>query len=103
MHAGAVCVALIGTAVLGGEVVVLVATGLLALFSFGMWRKYQRDVLLAKADIPSHRDRLDLLVAGDARASLLAPLVLAVFALVMSPAVPHTPYYVLDAVATVAL
>lgn len=103
MHAAAVCVALISTVVLGGQVFVLVTGGLLALFGFWMWRKYQHDVLLAKAEVPPHRDRLDVLVAGDARASLLAPLVLAVFAVVMSPAVPEVASYVLDSVATVAL
>jgi hypothetical protein len=103
MHAFAVCVALIATVVLGGEVVVLAAGGLLALFGFWMWRKYQGDVLLAKTEVPKHRDRLDLLVAGDARAALLAPLVLAIFAAVRSPTVPRTPTYVLDAVATIAV
>lgn len=103
MHAAAVCAALIGTVVLGGQVVVLATGGMLALFVFGMWRKYQRDVLLSRAEVPPHRDRLDVLVAGDARASLLPPLVLGVSAAVMSPAVPHTPFYVLDSVATVAL
>lgn len=103
MHAAATCVLLIATAVLGGEVFVLVAGGSLALFGFGLWRKYRHDVLVAKAEVPPHRGRLDVLVAGDARASLLAPLVLAVFAAVMSPAVPRVPSYVLDGVAIVAL
>lgn len=103
MHAAATCALLLATAVLGGEVFALAAGGVLALFAFGIWGKYRHDVLLAEAEVPPHRERLDVLVAGDARASLLAPIVLAVFAVVMSPAVPHIPPYVLDVVATVAL
>lgn len=102
MHAAVTCVLLIATVVLGGGVFVLASAGALALFGFCLWAKYRRDVLLAKAEVPPHRSRLDVLVAGDARTFLLAPLVLAVFALVMSPQTPRVAPYVLDSLATVA-
>jgi hypothetical protein len=101
MHAFVTCVLLIATVVLGGGVFVLVAAGFLALFAFGLWGKYRRDVLLAEVKVPPHRSRLDVLVAGDARASLLAPLVLVVFALMMAPHIPHVASYVHDSLATV--
>lgn len=103
IHAAAVSVLLIATIVLGGEVFALASGGTLALFGFWLWRKYRRDKLLANVETPPHRGRLDVLVAGDARASLLPALVLGVFAAVMSPQVPAVAPFVLDAVATVTL
>lgn len=94
---------LIATVVLGGEVFALVTGGLLGLFAFFMWRKYRRDRLLANVEVPPHRERLDLLISGDARAALLPGLVLGVFALVFASQNPDVATYVLDAVAIVTL
>jgi hypothetical protein len=103
IQAAGVCVVLIATVVLGGEVFALGAGGSLALFGFWLWRKHRHDKLLANVEVPPHRVRLDMVMAGDARASLLPALVLGVFAVVMSPAVPHVATYVLDSVATLSL
>jgi hypothetical protein len=103
VQAAAVCMTLIATIVLGGEEFALGAGGSLALFGAWMWRRYRHDKLLVNADVPPHRERLDLLVAGDARAALLPVLVLGVFVAVMSPAVPYAASYVLDSVAIIAL
>lgn len=103
IQAAAVSVALVATVVLGGEAFALGAGGALALFGYWMWRRYRHDKLLVNAEVPPHRERLDVLVAGDARAALLPALVLGVFVAVMSPTVPHTAPYVLDAVAVIAL
>jgi hypothetical protein len=100
IQAGAACVLLIATIVLGGGVFALASCGVLALFGFWLWRKYRRDMSLGSIQPPSHRERLDLLVAGDARASLLPALVLGVFVVVMSPDRPSVPSYVLNSVAT---
>jgi hypothetical protein len=103
IQAAVVCATLIATVVLGGAAFALVAGGTLALFAVLMWRKYRRDKLLADAEVPPHRERLDMLIAGDARAALLPGLVLGVFASVLSPDVPDVAGFVLDAVAIVTL
>lgn len=103
MHAAAVCVVLVALVVLGAAVLALGLGGVLALFGSGLWRKYRTDVLLAGAEVPPHRDRLDVMVAGDARAALLTPLVLATFVVVFSPESVHLAGYVVRSVAAVAV
>jgi hypothetical protein len=95
-------VLLLGTVVLGGQVYGLSLAGLVAFWALILWLKYARDLDRAGRVAPAHRDRLDILVAGDARASLLPPLVLASFVIVLSPPAPHVAPFVLDAAATVA-
>jgi hypothetical protein len=102
IQAAAACVLLIATVVLGGAVVALVFAGLLGLWGAGLWSKYRRDKGLVNVKAPPHRERLDLLVAGDARTALLPPLVLGVYALVTSSQALHAASFVLDAVATAA-
>jgi hypothetical protein len=102
-QAGALCAALIGTAVIGGGIFALSLAALVAFFAFILWLKYTRDMDRAERTAPPHRDRLDVLVAGDARASLLPALVLACFVIIFRPTPPTVAPYVLDAVATVAV
>jgi hypothetical protein len=76
---------------------------LLMLFVLYLWHRYRRDLALVNLQPPPHRERLDLLVAGDARASLLPPLVLATF-IVTTPASPlEVSSYLTNAVAVVAV
>ncbi len=103
IQAAAVCVTLVSTVVLGGATFVLVAGGALALFAVFVWRKYRRDKLLAAAEVPPHRERLDMLMSGDARAALLPGIVLGVFASVLAPDTPHVAGFVVDAVEIVTL
>jgi hypothetical protein len=101
MHAAAVCAVLVAVTVLGADAFALAVGGVTSVFGLWTCRKYRGDLLRAKADVPPHRDRLDVLVAGDAVAALLAPLVLATFAVVFSPAFPDVAAYVVRALAIV--
>ncbi len=101
-QAGALSVMLLGSTVIGGDVFALCLAGLSAFFAFALWCKYTRDMDRAMRTSPPHRDRLDLLVAGDARTALLPALVLACFAVIFEPSVPTVDAYVLEAVETVA-
>jgi hypothetical protein len=94
---------LIGATVLGGSVFVLATGGLVALSALTLWAKYSRDLDRSGQECPAHRDRLDILVTGDARAALLPPLVLACFVVIFSPSPPSTAPFVLNAVATVTV
>jgi hypothetical protein len=94
---------LVGTTVIGGGTFALSLAGLVAVFAFILWFKYARDIDRAGETVPLRRDRLDILVAGDARASLLPALVLACFVVIFKPTPPAVAPYVLDAVATVAV
>jgi hypothetical protein len=102
MHAAALCVLLLAATVLGAPVFALASATVAAVFSFALWRKYRRDLALVNLQPPPHRERLDLLVAGDARAALLAPLVLATFVLATSAPLPEVASYVRNAMAVVA-
>lgn len=102
-QAGALCVLLVGVAVLGGATFALSLASLVAVFAFLFWFLYSRDLDRAEQSAPPHRDRLDILVAGDARAALLPALVLASFVVARQPAPLHVAPYVLDAAATVAV
>lgn len=102
MHAAAMCVLLLAATVLGAPVFALASAALAAVFSFGLWRKYRGDLALVNREAPPHRQRLDVLVAGDARAALIPPLVLATFVVATSAPLPAVASYVRDAVAVVA-
>ncbi len=101
-QAGALGVLLVATTVLGGAVFALSLASAVALWAFGFWLKYTRDIDRASCSAPPHRDRLDILVAGDARTALLPALVLACFAIIFSPQTPTVAYFVLVAAACVA-
>jgi hypothetical protein len=60
----------VAAAVLGSAIAVLACVGTCAVAARGLYAKYRRDVLTAASDVPHHRERLDLIVAGDARAAL---------------------------------
>src|SRR6185437_4873465 len=94
---------LVGATVLGSATFALSLAGLVAVFAFLFWFLYSRDMDRAGQSAPPHRDRLDLMVAGDARTALLPVLVLASFVLARQPAPPHVAPYVREAVATVAV
>lgn len=103
LHALLVFGLLTATVVLGGEVFVLATGGFLVIWALWLWRKYRHDRLRTNADAPPHRERLDVLVAGDVKAALLAPLVLGIYVTAMGVSAPQVAGYVLDATATMAL
>jgi hypothetical protein len=80
---------LVGATVLGASVAALACAGTATVVAWGLHRKYRRDVQVADARIPPHRERLDLIVAGDARAALGLGVVLGAFALAFRPGGPH--------------
>lgn len=63
---------LVVAAALGSPVAALACAGVSALAAWALHAKYRRDLLTARVEVPRHRERLDLIVAGDARASLVA-------------------------------
>ena len=63
---------LVAAAALGSPVAALACAVTGALAAWTLHARYRGDVLLARAEIPPHRERLDLIVAGDARAALAA-------------------------------
>jgi hypothetical protein len=74
-QAVAVAVLLVAAAVLGSPLAMLVCSLAGGLCAWGLRARYRGDVLLARVDVPPHRERLDLIVAGDMRAALGAGLV----------------------------
>jgi hypothetical protein len=94
---------LVGATVLGSATFAVSLAGLVATFALLFWFLYSRDMDRAERSAPPHRDRLDIMVAGDARTALLTVLVLASFVLARQPAPPHVAPYVREAVATVAV
>src|SRR4051812_34791251 len=93
MHAAAMCLSLLAATVLGAPVFSLASAALAALFSFALWRKYRRDLALVNLEAPSNRQQLDVLIAGDARAALIAPLVLGTFVVATSAPLPEVTSY----------
>lgn len=61
---------LVIAAVLGSPLAALISAGVASLSAWGLAAKYRRDMLVARGATPHHRERLDLIVAGDARAVL---------------------------------
>jgi hypothetical protein len=102
-QAGALLALLLGSAVLGGAVFTLCLGGLVSVFAFLLWLKFTRDLDRSGHLSPPHRERLDIMVTGDARAALLPPLVLAAFIVVREPKIFEVAPYVLRCVATVAV
>ncbi|HEX5851558.1 MAG TPA: hypothetical protein VFY36_00550 [Solirubrobacteraceae bacterium] len=61
---------LVGTSVLGSPLAALTCSVVSAFCAWGLRARYHGDVLRARTDIPPHRERLDLILAGDIRAAL---------------------------------
>ena len=61
---------LVAAAILGTPLAVLILASVIGLVARGLNVKYRRDVAMAADPAPYHRERLDLIVAGDARAAL---------------------------------
>lgn len=61
---------LVAAAALGSPLAALACAVVSALAAWALHAKYRRDLLIARVDVPRHRERLDLIVTGDARASL---------------------------------
>lgn len=74
-QAAVLAILLIGAAAVGSPLAALVLAGVGALVVFGLRTKYRGDVAAAGTPTPRHRERLDLIVSGDARAALGAGLV----------------------------
>lgn len=69
-QAFALAAVLVIAAVLGSPLAALICAGVASLIAWGLAAKYHRDVLAAGGATPRHRERLDLIVAGDARTAL---------------------------------
>lgn len=70
-HAGALALALLLAALQGPAVAALICTGVTALISGVLYLRYRGDLRAADVDaVPQHRERLDLILAGDLRAAL---------------------------------
>jgi hypothetical protein len=63
---------LLATAVLGSALAALVCAVASGLAAWGLHAHYRSDLSAAQADVPPHRERLDLIVAGDVRAAIAA-------------------------------
>jgi hypothetical protein len=63
-------VLLVAAAVLGSPIAALAISLATGLAAWGLRVRYRGDVLLARMDVPPHRERLDLIVAGDVRAAV---------------------------------
>jgi hypothetical protein len=61
---------LVAAAVLASPPAALVLSVVSGVIARGLYVKYRRDVVAAGTATPRHRERLDLIVAGDARAAL---------------------------------
>lgn len=73
--------ALLGVAVtFGAEKLALGCSLVAALLAWGLQLKYRGDVRAAQAAVPRHRERLDLIVAGDARAAFGLGIAVSAFA-----------------------
>jgi hypothetical protein len=66
---------LVAAAALGSPVAALACAMTSALGAWALRVKYRGDLIVARVDVPRHRERLDLIVAGDARAALSVGLV----------------------------
>jgi hypothetical protein len=80
---------LVAAAVLGASVAALACAVTGTLVAWGLHRKYRHDVRVADVQIPPHRERLDLIVVGDARAALAIGVVASAFAVAFRPDDPH--------------
>jgi hypothetical protein len=66
---------LLATAVLGSALAALVCAAATGLGAWGLHAHYRRDLTAAQADVPPHRERPDLIVAGDVRAAAASGLI----------------------------
>jgi hypothetical protein len=72
-QAGALGLALLVVALQGPAVAALICTGVTAAVAGVLYLRYRGDLRAARVDVvPQHRERLDLIVAGDVRAALAA-------------------------------
>lgn len=84
-QAGALAVALIVAALQGPAIATLICTGVTALIAGVLYLRYRGDLRAARIDfVPQHRERLDLIVAGDVRAALAVGAVAGGFMLALS-------------------
>lgn len=84
-QAGALAFALLVAALQGPAIAALICTGATALVASVLYMRYRGDLRTARVDVvPQHRERLDLIVAGDVRAALAVGAVAAAFMLVLS-------------------
>jgi hypothetical protein len=68
---------LIAAAILGPPEAALACAVIAGAASRALYSKYRRDVATSGVDVPHHRERLDLIVAGDARAAIAVGVVAA--------------------------
>lgn len=66
----AVALLLVAAATLGSPLAALCCALGGTLLAVGLYSKYRRDVTTARMRVPRHRERLDAIVSGDARAAL---------------------------------
>jgi hypothetical protein len=78
-------------ATLGAPVLGLIAAATGAVAARALYAKYRNDVRTASLPVPHHRERLDLIVAGDARASLATGVALNLLALLFAGDAVHIP------------
>jgi hypothetical protein len=84
-HAGALALALLVAALQGPAVAALICTGATALIAGVLYLRYRGDLRAARVDVvPQHRERLDLIVAGDVRTALAVGAVAGAFMLFLS-------------------
>ena len=74
-QAFALAVLLVATAVLGSALGALVCSLVTGLIAWGLRVRYRGDVVLAHVDVPPHRERLDMIVAGDVRVAVAVGMV----------------------------
>jgi hypothetical protein len=103
VHAIALLCVLIAEVVLGGQVFALGCSVAITLFGFYLCQKYQGDLAQAGVTVPPHREALDILVAGDARAAILPPLTLAAYIVAIGARTATVAPYVLAATSTLAI
>jgi hypothetical protein len=84
-QAGALACALLVAVLQGPAIAALTCTGVTALVASVLYMRYRGDLRSARVDVvPQHRERLDLIVAGDVRGALAVGAVAAAFMLVLS-------------------
>lgn len=84
-QAGALALALLVVALEGPALAALICTGATALIAGVLYLRYRGDLRAARIDVvPQHRERLDLIIAGDVRAALAVGAVAGGFMLVLS-------------------